>query len=82
MFACIKIRYFKITFKDDVTAFAKLEPTDRVQHVVCEARNEVRKVTKMMITYLSKMMSKMMITYLSIQVITPVNPGDFCATAK
>ena len=32
-------------FKDDVTAFAKLEPTDRVQHVVCEAKNEVRKVT-------------------------------------
>ena len=36
-----------------MTAYAKLEPTDRVQHVVCEARNEVIKVTKMMITYLS-----------------------------
>jgi len=30
--------------EDDVTAFAKLEPTDRVQHVVCEARNEVTSV--------------------------------------
>ena len=28
-------------FQDDVTAFAKLDPTDRVQHVVCEAKNEV-----------------------------------------
>lgn len=30
--------------EDDVTAFAKLDPTDRVQHVVCEAKNEVTSV--------------------------------------
>jgi len=30
--------------EDDVTAFAKLNPTDRVQHVVCEAKNEVTSV--------------------------------------
>ena len=33
-------------FKDDVMAFAKLNPTDRIQHLVCEAKNEVRKVLK------------------------------------
>ena len=32
-----------LALKDDVTTFAKLEPTNRIQHVVCEAKNEVRK---------------------------------------
>ena len=31
-----------LALKDDVTTFAKLEPTNRIQHVVCEAKNEVR----------------------------------------
>ena len=42
-----------ITFKDDVTAVAKLNPTDRVQHVVCEAKNEVRKVLKSEMNFFS-----------------------------
>ena len=31
-----------LPLKDDVTTFATLEPTNRIQHVVCEAKNEVR----------------------------------------
>jgi len=30
--------------EDDVTTFATLEPTNRIQHVVCEAKNEVTSV--------------------------------------
>ena len=36
-------------FQDDVTAFAKLDPTDRVQHVVCEAKNEVWRETEKLV---------------------------------
>ena len=45
LFSASSFKIILMPFKDGVTAFAKLEPTDRVQHVVCEAKNEVRKVT-------------------------------------
>ena len=56
LFSASRFKIF-MPFKDDVTAFAKLEPTDRVQHVVCEAKNEVRKRTKKM--RLEEMFKKM-----------------------
>jgi len=40
----LKSEQMKQEEEDDVTTFAKLEPTNRIQHVVCEAKNEVTSV--------------------------------------